>query len=478
MHKKTTRSDFLALFGVLVVTVLVLTNGFAARVRAQGENVDVYTKLEPIGDVLDRILEEYYKAPDVDKVVEGALQGMLMSLDKHSSFISADALKELTEDTEGEFDGIGVTIRKDDDGHIVVFQPLPDSPAATAGVRAFDRILKIDGNDTEGMELHDAAKLIRGKRGTVVKLTVERGYKEDASEILDIDVIRGTIPLESVKEARLLDGGIGYIRVSDFKKSTSDEIGNRAKELLDQGMTSLVLDLRWNVGGLLSASKEVCELFLPKNTLVTYTQGREGKDGKSAENMRLYTEKQPIIPDGFPMILLVNEQTASSAEIVTGALQFWARAIIVGQTTYGKGSVQTIIPIKRPEGSALRLTTALYYTPAEVTIHNKGIMPDVEVVMDLKQQTALWEQMYKSYENAPEKVNEQNHGSVTGDETTEPDAEVVEDTQLQRAVEILKEDALFENLLKQYHKDPSETQIAATESENQQAEEGAASVSE
>jgi len=332
--------------------------------------------------------------------------------------------------------------------------------------------------DIDGVIDVDAAKLIRGKRGTVVKLTVERGYKEDASEILDIDVIRGTIPLESVKEARLLDGGIGYIRVSDFKKSTSDEIGNRAKELLDQGMTSLVLDLRWNVGGLLSASKEVCELFLPKNTLVTYTQGREGKDGKSAENMRLYTEKQPIIPDGFPMILLVNEQTASSAEIVTGALQFWARAIIVGQTTYGKGSVQTIIPIKRPEGSALRLTTALYYTPAEVTIHNKGIMPDVEVVMDLKQQTALWEQMYKSYENAPEKVNEQNHGSVTGDETTEPDAEVVEDTQLQRAVEILKEDALFENLLKQYHKDPSETQIAATESENQQAEEGAASVSE
>jgi len=462
MQKRTSKSEFIALLCFLVASTLILTNGFATRVRAQGDELDIYLKLEPIGVVLDTILTEYYKEPDIDKVVEGALQGMMVALDKHSSFISAEALKELTEDTEGEFDGIGVSIRKDDQDNIVVFQPLPDSPAARVGVRAFDLIRKIDGVSTAGMALPDAAKLIRGPRGTIVLLTIERGYDEEDGEreILEIEVKRGKISLESIKEARVLEGGVGYIRVSDFKKHTADELAKRIRELLDEGMTSLVLDLRWNSGGLLSASKEMCELFLPKNTLVTYTEGRKGKDGKPAQQMKLYTERSPILPEGFPTIVLINEQTASSAEIVTGALQFWSKALILGQHTYGKGSVQTIIPLKSPENSALRLTTALYYTPAEVTIHNEGIKPDIEVPMDLKQQGKLWEQMYASLENNPDMVNRQNHGSVTGNEVTE---DTVEDVQLKRAVETLAEDPLFENLIAKYHKDTSVTQVAASE---------------
>ncbi|MDQ1257665.1 MAG: family peptidase, partial [Candidatus Hydrogenedentes bacterium] len=434
MKNRSSKSDFLALLFFLTTAVLVLTNGFTARVGAQDDSVDVYTKLEPVGDVLDRILEEYYEVPDVDHVVEGALQGMMNALDEHSSFISAEDLETLTEDTEGEFEGIGVSIRLEDDGSIVIFQPLPGSPADDAGVQAFDRLLKIDETPTDGMNLSDAAKLIRGRRGTTVHLTLLRGYenKEKEPEIVELDVRRDKIPLESVKEARLLEGGIGYIRISDFKKHTSNEMAERITPLLEQGMTSLILDLRWNSGGLLSASKDVSELFLPKNTLVTYTKGRERKGGFSPENMKLYTEKPPVLPEGFPMLVLINGQTASSAEIVTGALQFWQRALILGEKTYGKGSVQTIIPLKRPEGSALRLTTALYYTPAEVTIHKAGIKPDIDVPMDLEQQTALWKQMYASYETDPSKVNAQDHGAVTGNETVEGQTQV-QDLQLQRA---------------------------------------------
>jgi len=393
---------------------------------------------------------------------------MMASLDQHSSYISAEALRELTEDTEGQFDGIGVKIQMDDQDRIIVFQPLPDSPAVKAGIRALDRILAIDGVSSEGMTLPDAAKLIRGPRGTMVRLTVERGYDDEngESEIEEIDVKRGKIPLESIKEARILEGGIGYIRVSDFKKNTADDLAERIEAFLDDGMTSFVLDLRWNSGGLLSASKEACELFLAKNTLVTYTQGRKDENGKPTEQMRLYTERAPKVPKGFPLVVLVNEQTASSAEIVTGALQFWAKALIVGEKTYGKGSVQTIIPLRRPTESALRLTTALYYTPAEVTIHHQGIKPDVQEPMDREHQGALWEQMVASYQDDPDMIDRQNHGGVTGNEVTD---ETVEDVQLKRAVEILTEDPVFDNLLAKYHKDTSETQVAASDDQPDKA---------
>ncbi len=464
MHnKRNSKSQFLALLCFMVAGVAILTNGFLGRVLAEKDKVDIYPKLEPIAQVLDTIMREYYTEPDVDDVVVGALKGMMVSLDKHSAFITPDALEALKEDTEGQFDGIGVSIRQDDDGRIVVFQPLPDSPAAKAGVRAFDVIVAIDDVSTLDMDLAEAADLIRGPRGTTVKITVERGHIDENAEIetIEFEIERGKIPLESAKETRLLEGDIGYIRISDFKKHTVDELAEHINELLDKGMTSLILDLRWNVGGLLTASIEVSDLFLPKNMLVTYTEGRPDKQGRPTENMKLYTEKQPIVPEGFPLIVLVNEQTASSAEIVIGALQYWSRAIILGQNTYGKGSVQTIIPLSRPRNSALRLTTALYYTPAHITIHNQGIKPDVEVEMDLKHQADLWQQMYDSYKDDPSLINEQNHGTVTGNETTE---ETVEDLQLQKAAEILRQTTVFDQLIEKYHKDTSITQVAAGES--------------
>ena len=457
MRKGNSRLDCAALLGFLLVATLVLTNGFRGRIFAQEENVDVFLQIEPIGEVLDTILKEHVQQPDVDKVVEGALVGMMNSLDRYSSYISQKALRDMQEDTKGEFQGIGVVIRLDDEKNIVVFQPIAQSPAAKAGIRANDIITAIDGGSTAGMSLQDAANRIRGPINSMVRLTILRRREDDKPEIREIDIKRGNVPLESITEARVLDNGVGYIRISDFKDNTAEDLAKAVSRLLKEGMTSLVLDLRWNPGGLLTASQYVCELFLPKNTLVTYTQGR--KTGAKIESLRLYTGKVPLLPETLPMVVLVNELTASCSEIVTGALQYWSRALVVGEKTYGKGSVQTIIPLRRPTGSALRLTTALYYTPAQVTIDETGIKPDVEVLMDRKHAYALLEQMYKSYENDAKLKNEQNHGGVTGNEVSE---DTLEDTQLKRAAEILLEDPVFENLLEKYHKDTHETQVAAS----------------
>lgn len=460
---RDTKTQFLGLLCFLLFLGLLLTNGFVNRIFAQQSDVDVFTQIEPIGNVLDEILKSYVYEPDLNEVVEGGLKGMMNALDEHSSYISPDVYKELTDETQGEFDGIGVTIQLDENGNIMVFQPLEGSPAAEAGVHANDRIIRIDGVATKGMSLSEAAQLIKGPRGTVVKLTLLRPAVDESgeNEILEVDIKRGTIPLESIVEARVLEGGIGYLRLSDFKRTTDDELRKALKDLDSQGMKSLVLDLRWNPGGLLDSSVDVCSLFLEAHTLVTYTKERDLDTGELKEDMMLYTKGGPAEPISFPLVILVNQFTASSSEIVTGALQFHKRAIIVGQRTFGKGSVQTIIPLRRPAGSALRLTTALYYTPAEVTIHKQGILPDVELEMPEAHQRQLLDQMRQSFIGDPNKRRSgQNHGTITGDEATE---DSVEDTQLQRAVEILREDPVFENLLNKYHRDTKETQVAAAE---------------
>lgn len=465
MQQRNSKMEFLSLAAFVGVGLLILTNGFAGRIAAQGSDVDVYQQIEPIGVVLDTVLQEYVHEADIGQLVEGALHGIMGSLDKHSSFITASDLADMREQTSGEFEGIGVSIRLDDNGLITVFTPIPDSPAAKAGVQPFDIITAIDDIPTDGMGLGDAAEKIRGPRGTTVKLNIARPTDDPASplEPLEFVVKRDKVPLESIKEARLLDGQVGYIRISDFKDNTARDIKRELDRFLDEGMRAFILDLRWNPGGLLSASKDVCEIFLERNSLVTYTKGRQREGRPNREDMKLHTQGTPALPRDFPIIVLVNEHTASSAEIVTGALQFYQRAIIVGEKTFGKGSVQTIIPLSNPESTALRLTTALYYTPADVTIDGQGIIPDVEVPMDADKQRRLGQQMYRSYENDPAMINEQNHGSVTGNVM---DEDTVEDMQLLRAVEILREDAVWENLLLKYHRDVRETQLTASAAAN------------
>ncbi len=508
MQNRNTKFEFIALLSFLIAATLLLTNGFVARIFAQDNTVDVYKDVEPIGQVLNYVLEEYVRDVELDQVVEGALIGMLSSLDRHSSYIPQEVLDKMREDTKGEFNGIGVQIKLDDDDNIMIFMPIVGSPAAEAGLQPFDIIVKIDDVPVddlrkEGMGpntlLSEAADRIRGPRGTKVKLTISRPNKDGGEpEILDIHVKRARVPLESIKEARLLDGGIGYARVEDFKENTAPDLSKRLKEFMGQGMQGFVLDLRWNPGGLLNASQQVCELFLPKNSLVTYTKGRTQGNGKAGrDDMQLYTKRRPVVPLGLPLMVLVNEQTASSSEIVTGALQFHKRALVVGEKTFGKGSVQTIIPVPPEKVTAVRLTTALYYTPADVTIDHQGILPDVEVPMEDTEERLLGLQLYRSFEDDPSKINEQNHGSVTNNEVitreiieTEDEQQVMdevgrvygedaqkilntfmerkrateetmEDLQLKRAVEILREDRVWDNLINKYHRSVSETQMAA-----------------
>ena len=506
MTNRNSKFEFLSIFIFLISIIALLTNGFTPKISAQSNKTDIYQAIEPIGHTLQTILDEYVKEVDINKIVEGALVGMMSSLDRHSSYISSSDLKTLRDDTQGEFEGIGVSIKMDDNQNVIVFMPIPNSPAARAGLKPFDIIRKIDNIPVEqlwkpGMseqeKLSSAAEKIRGPIGTKVQLTIERLHADKDSETFDVVVERTKVPLESIKESRILPSGYGYIRISDFKENTASDIKKSVREMLDKGIKGLILDLRWNPGGLLTASQQVCELFLPKDSLVTYTRSRGQLTQENGKDLELRTREKPILPLNMPMILLVNNQTASSSEIVTGALQYHLRAIVVGEKTFGKGSVQTIIPLPPKNETALRLTTALYYTPAGVTIDHQGILPDVEINMTDEEERLLALQMYKSYEKDPSKINEQNHGTVTGNEIIQipsekiqeqeqllheigkiagEDAvklmkeyfrrkkaseETIEDIQLKKAVEILQEEPVWENILKKYHRDVKETQQEA-----------------
>ena len=465
MAQRDSKKDFFVTLGFLVCLVLLLSNGFVDRLSALEGDVDVYREMEPIGTVLDLVLREYVRPVEMDEVVEGALSGIMSSLDRNSSFVTAAEFEALQEETRGEFDGIGVSIKQDEEGRVMVFMPILGSPASDAGLKPFDLITAIDGASTEGLDTAQAAQLIRGKRGTSVTLSILRNPGKEAPEdaepeTFDVQVKRARIPLESVKEYQLLTDNVGYIRISSFSDTTAKDMEENIGKLIEQGMKTFVLDLRWNPGGLLSASKEVCELFLQEDSLVTYTRGRSNGDGAPGkDDMRLSTTRKPILPLDVPIIILANSETASSAEIVTGALQFHKRAIVVGEKTFGKGSVQTVIPLQKPEKTALRLTTALYYTPADVTIDHQGILPDVETTMTREEELSLAKQMFEAYEYDPENQYRQNHGSMTpGYEVTE---ETIEDKPLKRAVELFTEGLDWQGLLEKYHRDVHETQVAA-----------------
>ena len=508
MTNKSSRREFFWLLGFLLCIVLLLTNGFAERIFAQKKSVDVYEEIGPIGDVLAEIMKSYVEEPEVDKVVEGALIGMMRSLDKHCSYLPPKAFQSLTEDTQGEFDGIGVHIKLDDNKNLVILQPIPGSPAADAGILPGDFISEIDGTSTRGMSTSKAADLIKGPRGETVHLVIVRFPKDDGDEStsmgdpqkLEFDIKRGKIPDESISEARIFPGNVGYIRISDFRRNTAKEIRHELEILSKKGMKALILDLRWNPGGLLRAPISVCELFLEENSLVTYTRGRP--EGNRTEDRDYRTERKPEYQDDFPLILLVNENSASSSEILTGALQYYARALVLGQKTYGKGTVQEIVQLQRPKGAALRLTTAKYYTPADVTIDSTGIQPDVEVKMSQKASIGLWRQLYMSFVSKANMRDRQDHGNVFVDleapeeeedqviDDTQSDSTVVEpgvpgmkgtihagksdeetidDIQLAKALKLLNDEPDFNKLIAKHHKSPKETQVASPENGGPQA---------
>lgn len=382
--------------------------GFFVGISKTVSSEDEYSYLKLFTDVLKIVKENYVEEPSMKDMIYGALNGMVSSLDPFSSFFPPDKYKEFMEETEGEFGGIGIEISMEK-GRPIVVAPIEGTPAYKAGLRAGDIIIAVDGEDTFGKTLIDIVKQIRGKPGTKVKLTIMR---QGEDKPFTVEVTRDIIKIESVKYTKYED--IGYIKLTQFQHYTSRDLKKALKDLLSQNVHGLIVDLRNNPGGLLSEAVKVSDMFLPEGSLIVYTKGRRDEE-------KYYAKEAPTVPPDLPVVVLINKGSASASEIVTGALQDHNRAIIVGEKSFGKASVQNIIPLE--DGSALKLTVAHYYTPKGRLIHKKGINPDISVAMDEK----TWEKLAQTIR----KMRIEGNGSQV---ILLPDIDV----QLKKAIEVLK----------------------------------------
>jgi carboxyl-terminal processing protease len=352
---------------VLAALVLLLTGWSSLRAKTTEENPDVYQYLRLFSDVLNIVQDNYVDKVDLKKLMYGAVSGMLRELDPHSSFLKPEEYKELQVETKGKFGGLGIEITMRD-GVLTVVSPLEGTPADKAGMQAGDQIIKIDDQPTQDISLTEAVQKMRGPKGTKVKLTVIR---KGERKPLEFDLTRDTISIQSVKW-RTLESGYGYVRISSFQSGTANDLRKALDQLESDNhpLQGLVLDLRNDPGGLLDQAVEVADEFIDEG-LIVYTGGR-----LENQKMRFEAHKNSK-PHNYPIVVLVNSGSASASEIVAGALQDHKRAIIMGEPTFGKGSVQTVIPLS--DGAALRLTTSLYYTPSGRSIQAKGIEPDILV---------------------------------------------------------------------------------------------------
>jgi len=347
--------------------LFVLTLSLGGTVASKGtESGATYEQLRLFTEVLSIVQNQYVDEVPPKELIYSAIKGTLRGLDPHSSFLDPESYREMQVETSGSFGGLGIEITLRDD-ILTVVAPIEGTPAYRVGLQPGDRIIKIDGLVTKDMQLADAVKRMRGKPATKVTLTIMR---EGFTEPKDFDITREQIRVHSVR-SHDLGNGIAYVKLRQFQEQTPGDLSSALEKFSKNGMKALVLDLRNNPGGLLTAAVEVTEEFVDDGKLVVYTQGRVRN-----QNMRFSAHAKKSYP-GLPMVVLVNQGSASASEIVAGALQDWGRAIVVGTQTFGKGSVQTIIPLS--DGSGLRLTTAKYFTPKGRTIHGKGITPDIVV---------------------------------------------------------------------------------------------------
>ena len=400
--------------------------------RVSAEDQTVYENLQIFSDVLDIVKENYVQEVESEELIEGAISGMLRTLDPHSSYLDPDAYKELQVETKGSFGGIGIeiTVR---DGVLTVVSPLEGTPAYELGIQAGDQILRVDGEPTKEMTLMEAVKKMRGPKGTNVVLTIMR---EEFTKPQDFVVTRDTIAIKSVR-SKTLEPGYGYIRISQFQSSTARDLRKDISELEKENkpLKGLILDLRNNPGGLLDQAVKVSDEFLNEG-LIVYTGGR-----LKSQDMR-FEAHMNTRPHSYPVVVLVNEGSASAAEIVAGALQDHKRAVVVGVKTFGKGSVQTVMPLRN--GAALRLTTALYYTPSGRSIQAKGIVPDIVVERtitrgmedDRQGSKAIREEDLKNHMETGEK--EPAGAEQDSDQGSTIQKELARDNQLSRALDVLK----------------------------------------
>ena len=354
-------------WSIIVVLVSICTGVVMAnRHPFQSER---YEDLKIFTEVLSYVEANYVEEVEPERVIHGAIRGMLRSLDPHSSFMPPEMFGEMQVETEGRFGGLGIEITIRDDV-LTVVAPIEETPAFRAGILAGDQIVLVEGESTKDMTLIEAVKKLRGPEGTEVTIGVMRpGFAEPR----DFTIVRAVIKIKSVRWTRLPQD-VGYIKVRSFQKTTVNEVKEAIRELESQGMAALVLDLRNNPGGLLDQAISVSELFLDDGKLIVYTKGR-----LTNQDMKGFS-KGGGIWSGRPLAILINGGSASASEIVAGALKDWDRATLIGTQSFGKGSVQTIIPLS--DGSGLRLTTAKYYTPNNAEIHGEGITPDIIVELE------------------------------------------------------------------------------------------------
>ncbi len=363
---------------ILLCGIFVFFGFYQANRIASAKVDETYEQLKVFASVLDLVQRNYVEKVSPKKLIYGAIQGMLSSLDPHSSFMRPDDYKELQVETKGSFTGIGIEITLRD-GILTIVSPIEGTPAYKAGLKANDKILKINGKSTKNMNLLEAVKILRGPKGSKVTISI---FRKGWREIKNITLVRAVIPIRSV-HSKMLDDHYAYVRITTFRNNTSVEL----KKAIDKmkkthQIKGLIMDLRNNPGGLLNQAVAVADEFLDGG-LIVYTDGRV-KD----QQMRFTAHKGQCYE--YPMVVLVNEGSASASEIVAGALQDHKRAIILGTQTFGKGSVQTIIPLE--DGSAVRLTTARYYTPSGRSIQAKGIVPDIVVPFIPPEEEKLEEQ--------------------------------------------------------------------------------------
>jgi carboxyl-terminal processing protease len=416
---------------ISLAAVLVSIASATAYRSATAAGTD-YESIELFTDVLAIVKKSYVEEVDTKKLIYGAINGMLTALDPHSSFMPPDTYKELKLDTKGEFGGLGIEISIKD-GILTVISPIEDTPADRAGIKAGDQILKIDDKFTKDLTIMEAVKRMRGVKGTKVTLTIMR---EGFDKPKEFPLTRDIIQVKSVK-FKMLDDGYGYVRIAQFQEKTSDDLQKALDSLNDSGkrtLKGLVLDLRNDPGGLLDQAVKVSETFLDEGKLIVYTEGRE-KDAQ----MKFSSRKSQKQLD-YPIVVLINSGSASASEIVAGALQDHKRAVVMGVQSFGKGSVQTIIPLS--DNSGLRLTTAKYFTPSGRSIQAKGITPDIvveRIELDVKEKQESMHLREKDLENHFE--NDKKEPAAEKSEALplyKTDEQVKNDYQLLRALDLLK----------------------------------------
>jgi carboxyl-terminal processing protease len=393
---------------------------------------DTFRQLELFADVLAKVQTDYVTEPKDEELIEAAINGMLASLDPHSSYMDAESFRDMQVQTKGQYGGLGIEVTAED-GVVKVISPIDDTPASRAGIKSGDRFVAIDGQSIVGLPLSEAVKKMRGPVGTAIRITILR---EGTEEPFEVSLTRETIEVRAVTH-RVEAGDIGYIRISTFNETTGDKTEAALRDLRRQlggRMKGIVLDLRNNGGGLLDQAIEVSDLFMDGGEVVS-TRGRDPAD------IDRYNARRGEMAPGVPVVVLINQGSASASEIVAGALQDRGRATVVGMDSFGKGSVQTVLPLR---GGALRLTTAKYYTPAGRSIQATGIEPDIEVsaVRVTKEDIEKAALVFRGEEDLPHALGNEEGARRRAphlpDDMPPADWKEGEDYQLKRAVDVLR----------------------------------------